>query len=242
VFSKEKPALASLLRVENLAYALPYQSILQPLSFEVAAGEIVLVTGASGVGKTLLLRLLNRLTEPSGGNVYVANREYRSIPLPQLRRQVALVSAEPQLLGMTVQEALLYPLQLQRLPASVAEQRLGQLLCQVPIPKHWLSLLEFELSIEQRQLVSLARSLLLQPQVLLLDEGAKYLEAEGWRCLQAIAREQQMAVIVTGKYFDIAGRVLYLRDGQLVWDRTGVNWAELMAEIDRTEQAETADW
>jgi D-methionine transport system ATP-binding protein len=234
--------LASLLRVENLAYVLPYQSILQPLSFEVAAGEIVLVTGASGVGKTLLLRLLNRLTEPSGGNVYVADREYRSIPLPQLRRQVALVSAEPHLLGMTVQEALLYPLRLQRLPAIVSEQRLGQLLHQLPIPEHWLSLVESQLSIEQRQLVSLGRSLLLQPQVLLLDETSKYLNAEGWPCLQAIASVQQMAVIVTGKCFDVTNRVLYLRAGQLAWDRTVVNWTELMAEINQTEQAETADW
>jgi D-methionine transport system ATP-binding protein len=143
---------------------------------------------------------------------------------------------------MTVQEALLYPLQLQRLPASVAEQRLGQLLLQVPIPEHWLSLVESELSIEQRQLVSLARSLLLQPQVLLLDEASKYLDAEYWPSLQQIAREQQIAVIATGKCFDAAGRVLYLRAGQLAWDRTGVNWAELTAEIDRTEQAETADW
>jgi D-methionine transport system ATP-binding protein len=241
--SKVKPALASLLCVENLAYVLPYQSILQPLTFAVAAGEMILVTGAKGVGKTLLLRLLNRLTEPSGGTVYLAGQDYRLMALPQLRRQVALVSAEPNLLGMTVQAALLYPLQLQKLSARDAAQRLVQLLGQIPIPESWLPLLEPQLSIDQRQIVSLARSLVLQPQVLLWDEPAQYLDAIWWQRVQSIAREQGMAVIMTGKPADLGvSRVLYLRAGQLAEEQSAVNWAELGAEIDRTEQAAAADW
>lgn len=241
--SKGKPVLANLLCVEKLAYALPYQSILQPLTFAVAAGEMILVTGAKGVGKTLLLRLLNRLTEPSGGTVYLAGQDYRQIAMPRLRRQVALVSAEPNLLGMTVQEALLYPLQLQKLSARDAEQRLVQLLGQLPMPESWLSLLESQLSIDQRQLVSLARSLVLQPQVLLWDEPAQYLDPIWWQRVQSIAREQGMAVIATGKRADLGvSRVLYLRAGQLAWDKSVVDWAELGAEIDRTEQAAAADW
>jgi D-methionine transport system ATP-binding protein len=238
-----KPALASLLRVENLAYALPYRSILQSLSFEVAAGETVLVTGASGVGKTLLLRLLNRLTEPSRGHVYVADQNCRLMPMPQLRRQVAFVNSEPNLLGMTVQKALSYPLQLQQLSAREVDQCLGNLLEQLPIPESWLPLDESQLSIDQLQLVSLGRSLLLQPRVLLWDEPTKYLDEATLQLVRSIALEQKMALVMTGKKINVnVSRVLYLRAGQLIWDKPDMNWAELWAEIDRTEQAELADW
>lgn len=240
MFSKEKLALASLLRVENLAYILPYRSILSPLTFEVAAGEMIVVTGASGVGKTLLLRLLNRLTEPSGGNVYLSDRDYRSISIPHLRQQVALVSAQPNLLRMTVQSALLYPLQLQRLSVPELEQRLAKVLEQFQIPASWLPLPESQLSIEQCQLVSLARSLILQPPVLLWDEPTKYLDEMWIERVRSIAQEQNMAVVATSKRMDtFTGRVLYLRDGQLNWDKSDVNWDELAAEILQTE---AADW
>ena len=239
MFSKEKLALASLLRVENLAYILPYRSILSPLTFEVAAGEMVVVTGASGVGKTLLLRLLNRLTEPSGGKVYLAERDYRSIPIPQLRQRVALVAANPNLLGMTVQSALAYPLQLQRLSGTEVKQRLTRVLEQLQIPESWLPLTELQLSIDQCQLVSLARSLILQPQVLLWDELA-YLDEIWIERVRLIAQEQNMAVVATSKRMDaFTGRVLYLRDGQLSWDKSDVNWAELAAEM---VQSEAVDW
>ncbi len=232
--------MASLLRVKNLSYVLPYQSILQPLTFEVAAGEMVIVTGASGVGKTLLLRLLNRLTEPSGGNVYVADRDYRLVPLPQLRRQVALVGAVPHLFGMTVEAALLYPLQLQNVSAPEVKQRLAKVLEQIQIPESWLPWRESQLSIDQCQLVSLARSLILQPQVLLWDEPTKYLDEMWVERVRSIALEQGLAVITTSKRVEIfTGRVLYLSAGQLIWDQSAVNWDELGAEITQTE---AADW
>ncbi len=232
--------MASLLRVENLAYVLPYRSILQPLTFEVAAGEMVIVTGASGVGKTLLLRLLNRLTEPSGGNVYVANRDYRLFSMPQLRHQIALVSANPNLFGMTVQTALLYPLQLQRLSALDVKQRLAKVLEQMQISASWLPLRESQLSKGQCQLVSLARSLILQPQILLWDEPTKYLDEMWVERVRSIALEQGLAVVATSKRVDtFTGRVLYLSAGQLIWDQSAVNWDELEV---GTLQSEATDW
>jgi D-methionine transport system ATP-binding protein len=235
--------VASLLRVENLAYNLPYRAILQPLSFRVAAGEMVLMIGASGAGKTLLLRLLNRLTEPSGGSVYLAERDYRLVSLPQLRGQIALVSAEPNLLGMTVQEALWYPLQLQRLAASEMEQRLGQLLSQMQIPESWLSLRAAQLSIEQCQVVSLARSLILHPRVLLWDEPTKYLDEKWLQLVQSIALTQEMAVVATDQRVDsFTGRALYLAAGQLVWEQSQVNWNKVAAEMEQAKQKELADW
>jgi D-methionine transport system ATP-binding protein len=232
--------LASLLRVENLAYILPYRPILSPLTFELAAGEMIVVTGASGVGKTLLLRLLNRLTEPSGGNVFLANQDYRLLAMSQLRRQIVFVSAEPNLLGMSAQESLLYPLRLQRLSVPELEQRLAKVLDLCKIPESWLPLSESQLSKGQCQLVSLARSLILQPQVLLWDEPTKYLDDVWVERVRSLAQEQNMTVVVTSKRVDnFTGRVLYLLDGQLSWDKSAVNWDELAAEI---VQIEATNW
>jgi D-methionine transport system ATP-binding protein len=232
--------LASLLRVENLAYILPYRTILSPLSFDVAAGEMIVVTGASGVGKTLLLRLLNRLTEPSGGNVFLANQDYRLLAMPQLRRQVVLVSTEPNLLGMSAQESLLYPLRLQKLSVLEVEQRLAKVLELCKIPESCLPLSESQLSKGQCQLVSLARGLILQPQVLLWDEPTKYLDDEWVERVRLIAQEQNMTVIATSKRVDsFTGRVLYLLNGRLSWDKSAVNWDELSAAI---KQNEATDW
>ncbi len=235
--------MASELRIENLAYVLPYRSILQPLSFSIDAGEMIMVIGVSGAGKTLLLRLLNRLIEPSGGSVYLAERDYRQLTLPQLRRQIALVSSEPNLLGMTVEEALRYPLRLQRLAASEVEQQLAKLLDQVNIPQSWLPYKEVQLSIEQRQLISLARSLILQPRVLLWDEPTKYLDEVWIQRVQSIAASQKMAVVATGQRVDsFTSRVLYLAAGRLVWDKPQVNWDEVAAEMEQANQEELLGW
>jgi D-methionine transport system ATP-binding protein len=229
------------LKVERLTFALPYKPLLQPVSFTVTAGEIVVVAGAKGAGKTLLLKLLNRLVEPTGGQVFWAGQEYRSIPSANLRRQVAFVAAEPDLLGMTVQEALMYPLLVQKLAPAVMEQRLIMVLGNFMIPEDWLGKRANELTIADCQRVAVARCLMMEPQVLLLDDPFKYLDLTVWTELRSIAKKLCLSLVVTGRNLD-SDRVLYLRNGHLLWDRTEVDWVALGEEIDRAEAIESKDW
>jgi D-methionine transport system ATP-binding protein len=229
------------LKVERLTFSLPYKPLLQPVSFTVAAGEVVVIAGAKGAGKTLLLKLLNRLVEPTGGQVFWAGQEYRSIPPANLRRHLAYVATEPDLLGMTVQEALMYPLLVQKLSPTVMEQRLVGVLSSFMIPEGWLGQRAGELTLADCQRVAIARSLMMEPQVLLLDDPFKYLDLAVWAELRSIAKELCLSLVVTGRGLE-SDRVLYLRNGHLLWDRAEVDWVVLGEEIDRTETMEAAEW
>jgi D-methionine transport system ATP-binding protein len=229
------------LKVERLTFSLPYKPLLQPVSFTVAAGEVVVITGAKGAGKTLLLKLLNRLVEPTGGQVLWAGQDYRSIPPANLRRHLAYVATEPDLLGMTVQEALMYPLLVQKLSPTVMEQRLVGVLSSFMIPEDWLGKRAGELTMADCQRVAVARCLMMEPQVLLLDDPFKYLDVAVWAELRSMARKLCLSLVVTGRNLE-SDRVLYLRNGHLLWDRTEVDWVVLGEEIDRAEVLEAAEW
>jgi D-methionine transport system ATP-binding protein len=201
-------------------------SLLQEISFTVRAGECIAVVGASGAGKTSLLRLLNRLVEPAGGVIAFAGKPLSQIAVRQLRQQVALVPQEPKLLGMAVAETLAYPLRLQQLPKAEIQQRLDGWLTRLHIPEDWLERHEWQLSLGQRQLVSIARALAMQPQVLLLDEPTSALDAgraaQLVEILVQLAQEGQVAIMMVNHQLEIAQqfcqRLLYLRQGRIVAD------------------------
>ena len=229
------------LKVERLTFSLPYKPLLQPVSFTVTAGEVVVVTGAKRAGKTLLLKLLNRLVEPTGGQVFWAGQEYRSIPPANLRRQVAFVATEPDLLGMTVQEALMYPLLVQKLAPAAMEQRLIMVLGSFMIPEDWLGKRANELTMADCQRVAVTRCLMMEPQVLLLDNPFKYLDLAVWAELRSMAKKLCLSLVVTGRNLE-SDKVLYLRNGHLLWDRAEVDWVALGEEIDRAEAPDAKEW
>lgn len=208
--------------------------------------------GPSGAGKTSLLRLLNRLSEPTSGSIYLENQDYRQIPAIQLRRQVMLVPQEPKLLGMTVQQALAYPLTLQKLPPSQIQERLETYREQLHIPAEWLERTELELSVGQRQLVAIARALVIQPKILLLDEPTSALDAgiasHVLGVLADIAQKSEMAVLMVNHQLDMAQlfctRVLYLQAGQLQQDApiAQVDWKQLRENLVQAEAQAAQDW
>ncbi len=83
------------LRAEKLGRQVGAKTILSDISFDVAVDDLLGIVGASGSGKSSLLRLLNRLDEPTSGVVYVDGQDYRQLPPRELRRRVGMVTQRP---------------------------------------------------------------------------------------------------------------------------------------------------
>ncbi|MEB3122297.1 MAG: ATP-binding cassette domain-containing protein [Snowella sp.] len=201
-----------------------FETILENISFNLNQGDRVGIMGPSGAGKTSLLRLLNRLVEPSQGNIFFEGQAFSGIPVLHLRRQIVLVPQEPKLLGMTVKNSLAYPLQLQQLKIGEIQSRIDQYCQKLGIPDEWLERNELQLSLGQRQLVTIARGLMMQPKILLLDEPTSALDADKSdhliNILIELSETQNLTIIMVNhqqRLIDqFSSQVLFLSKGQLI--------------------------
>ncbi|QSJ17125.1 ATP-binding cassette domain-containing protein [Nostoc sp. UHCC 0702] len=226
--------------------------ILQNISFEVFPGECIAIVGPSGAGKTSLLRLINRLNEPTNGKIYLENQEYRQIPVMQLRQAVTLVLQESKLLGMTAQQALAYPLVLRGLPKQTIQQRVNYWVEQLHIPSDWLGRTEVQLSAGQRQLVAIARALVIQPKMLLLDEPTSAIDigtaSNLMQVLTQVSQTHQMTILMANHQLDLAQifctRLLHLQQSRLLADQTAsqIDWANLKDSLIRAEAQVAEEW
>src|SRR6266436_1071896 len=119
---------AVILRAEHLGRSVHEKLLVQDVSFELKKGEVLAIAGPSGSGKTSLLRLLNRLDEPTSGTVFVEGTDYRSLEPRVLRRKLGLVTQRPYLFPDTVAENLQFgPAQrAETLPNDAIEELLRQ--------------------------------------------------------------------------------------------------------------------
>jgi D-methionine transport system ATP-binding protein len=243
-----------LLKLDRISYTPNNftHPILTDISLNLAADESIAIAGIVGAGKSTLLRLINRLNEPSSGQIVLNGENYQTIAPTTLRQRVMLVSQEPKLLGMTVREALAYPLRLQLLGAEEIKQRIVTITEQFQIPTDWFDRTETQLSAGQKQIVAIARGIITQPQVLLLDEPIANLDfVTAERVLTTIAnitQSLQIGTIAVNHQLELAvkfsDRLIYLQDGKLAFDRvsTSVDLVELQTQIRTAEQQSTAEW
>lgn len=235
-----------------LAPSLSPQPLLEDISFDVLPGERIVIVGPSGAGKTTLLRVMNRLSETSGGTIYFENQDIKTISSIALRQQITLVPQESKLLGMTVRQALEYPLQLRKLSSQTIQQRLLTWTEKLHIPEDWLGRNELQLSVGQRQWVAIARAIMTQPKILLLDEPTSALDAGRGDyltdVLKNIAQNQEMTILMVNHQLDVAERfatrVLYLQQGKLMFDRpvTQVQWDDLKQNLVDAETIAADEW
>ncbi len=208
------------LRVDHLARTVGDRTIVDDVSFEVFHGELLAVAGPSGAGKSSLLRLINRLDEPSSGTVWLSGIDYRVLRPRELRRRV----------GMIMQRAFLFPGTVADNLRFGPEQR-GETLAPAGIAELLASvgLSGYEdrdvapLSGGEAQRVSFARALANGPEVLLLDEPTSSLDEAATRQVEAVVaeavRERGLAcVMVTHdpeQAVRVAKRALLLRAGRV---------------------------
>lgn len=149
--------------------------ILREITLRIAPGEFFQLVGPSGAGKSTLLRLVNRLADPTRGQVCVGGRDTTEWNPRELRRQVGMVQQVPTLIERSVADNL-------RLAAELAgqgqdlQQRIPQTLQLVQLSDDFLPRTEHELSVGQQQRVTIARALIGRPRVLLLDEPTSALD------------------------------------------------------------------
>lgn len=200
--------------------------ILQDISLHLAGPQVVGLVGATGAGKSSLLKLLNRLVDPSQGQLYWQGRPYGKLPVQALRHQIMLVPQEPRLLGMTVAESIVYGLKLRGQRAEQLTAAAVRWQERLQIPADWCGQTEVGLSLGQRQWVAIARGIACEPTVLLLDEPMAHLDRQYGDRLNHILRQlmtglTQLIVIASHDLSwlaTICDRVLYLQQGKLAAD------------------------
>ncbi|MEE8143731.1 MAG: ATP-binding cassette domain-containing protein [Planctomycetota bacterium] len=144
------------------------QALLEDIHLRVRRGELLHIVGPSGSGKTSLIRLINRLDEASTGSVEVLGQPIQDWPIRDLRQNVGMMFQEPTLLGLNVRENLELALQLS--PSEGVQESFEEVMRLADVEFHLLDRYESELSVGQKQRVTLARALIHQPDLLLLDE------------------------------------------------------------------------
>ena len=205
---------------------------LKPVSFELRRGETLGVVGESGSGKSTLALCLTRLTEPSSGSISWLGRDVmntRGQALRGLRRQVQIVFQDPYTTlnpRWTVRQSLLEPMRVQRIGSSDDEraQRAAEMLERVGIPSDALERLPHQFSGGQRQRISIARCLVLDPQILVCDECISSLDStvqvQILDLLGGLQRERRLSYLFIShdlavvRYF--TDRVIVMRSGAVI--------------------------
>ncbi|MGL5063142.1 MAG: ABC transporter ATP-binding protein [Microcoleus sp.] len=242
------------LRLDSVSLKTPIASnyLLENISFAIDKGDRIAIVGPSGAGKTSLLRLINRLTSPTSGSIYLENTEYRQIPAIELRRQVTLVMQESKLLGMSVREALCYPLKLRGMNATEIQESMAWAIELLHVPQELLDRTEWQLSTGEKQLVAIARGIILQPKILLLDEPTSAQDAgTATRILQVLTQQSansKITIFTVNHQLELAEqfctRVLHLQAGKLLANSLSdrIDWAQLRQNILQAEIAAEQEW
>jgi putative ABC transport system ATP-binding protein len=202
------PGTSAILETDHLSQEVRGVRIVDDITLEVHAGEVLAVTGASGAGKSSFLRLLNRLDEPTGGTVLLEGIDYREIPPRHLRRRVGMVTQTAYLFPGTIGDNLRFGPAQQgiELPTEAIEA----LLIQVGLAGRAAEDVT-HLSGGEAQRVSVARALATRPAILLLDEPTSSLDAEAKaeveKLLLTVARKNGLTCVMVSHDLEQAARV-----------------------------------
>ncbi|HEU4493691.1 MAG TPA: phosphate ABC transporter ATP-binding protein [Rubrobacteraceae bacterium] len=159
---------------------------------EMPGGAVTAVVGPSGAGKSTLLRAVNRLIEPTAGEVYLDGEPTSRMDPLELRRRVGMVFQLPALFGATVEEAILYGARL-----AGREADAERLLRMAGLDASFTGKDPQTLSVGEQQRVSIARALALGPEALLMDEPTSALDEATRRRIEDLIRELNASLGLT---------------------------------------------
>ena len=223
-----------LIKVEGLKKAFGNNHVLKGIDSEIKKGEVVVVIGASGSGKSTFLRCLNLLEEPTGGKIFF---EGTNITDPKVN-----INIHRQKMGMVFQQFNLFnnltilknitlaPVKLGIMSKSEANQKAMELLRRVGLEEK-ANAYPAQLSGGQKQRVAIVRALAMNPEVLLFDEPTSALDpemvGEVLEVMKQLANEGMTMIVVThemGFAREVASRVIFIDEGVIAEENSPVEF------------------
>lgn len=178
------PALHGEIRYQNISFRYGYRSwIFQNVTFSIKEGEHVALTGANGSGKSTLARLLAGMYEPEYGTITIGSHNIKELQLDCIRKHIAYVPQEPVILSGTIREGILFGSKRNTKDPVFQEVVQGccldEITCSNPFGYEWL-LTENASNISggHRQRIAIARALLSEPDILILDESTSQIDKD----------------------------------------------------------------
>lgn len=204
--------------------------VLKDISTDVMDGEVVCLIGPSGSGKSTLLRCLNRLEDITGGEVVVDGNHIddKKININKVRENIGMVFQHFNLFNNldVLQNLTLAPTQLGKANKQQAREQAEKMLAKVGLSDK-INAYPSQLSGGQKQRVAIARSLCMNPDIMLFDEPTSALDpemvGEVLQVMKELAAEGMTMVVVThemGFARDVADRVIFMSDGYIVEEGT----------------------
>lgn len=220
-----KPAIS----ISNVRKTLGGKPVLSGVSFDVAEGKVVSLIGASGSGKTTLLRCMNALIAVDEGSIHIHDfaitKDMKDTDVRALREDVGMVFQQYNLWPhrTVLQNVIDAPMKVKGVSRDEAERKASALLDRVGMTEK-INEYPSALSGGQQQRVAIARSLAMEPKVLLFDEVTSSLDpeltAEVLRVIRDIASERKRTIVIVTHEMEfarhIADEILFLDNGEIV--------------------------
>ncbi len=216
--------LRSEISVRGLKKSFGNNKVLNGIDFDLFDGEKVVVLGPSGSGKSTFLRCINRLEEPTAGEIWFQDTLIDEKNIQSMRQKIGMVFQHFNLINnLSVMENLtLAPVKLQRLTAEEAEKKARKLLRHIGLLNKADSF-PASLSGGQKQRVAIIRALMMEPEVLLFDEPTSALDPESigdvLDLIREVADDGMTLIIVTHEMNfarEIASRVVFIDEGRII--------------------------
>lgn len=216
----------TLIKLEHLSKRFGDLEVLKDINIDIKEGEVICVIGPSGSGKSTMLRCINQLETPTGGEIIYDNKNVTAgeIALRDMREEVGMVFQRFNLFPMkTVLENVMLAPVLTKKKDKHEAKRIGmELLDKVGLASK-ANVYPKTLSGGQQQRVAIARALAMQPRALLFDEPTSALDPElvgdVLEVMRDLARNGMTMVVVThemGFARDVCDRVIFMADGYIV--------------------------
>ncbi len=215
----------TIFRIENLRKYYDNKLVLEIPHLELETGKIYAVVGPNGAGKTTLLNVLAGLDEPTDGMVFFQGQmiDCKSNIITDIRRHITMVMQDPMLFHTTVEKNIAYGLRVRSMDKKARNEKVIESLKMVGL-SGFEKRKAYQLSAGETRRVALARALVLNPKVLLLDEPTANIDRQNAevieKLIQRIKSEQQTVIVMTthdlSQAYRLADKIISLLFGRVI--------------------------